>query len=198
MTKIAKKKIRYRRVRCLECNRIVGADQKIKEIEKCFSCHKKKKGSKGNGKIRTVEEAFKRTNKGPAEDLPEKYREYVFKSGWERGFARYLTYKKQNWEYETQKCTFPFKNVKRSPFIYICDFYSADEDLYYEVKGLFLPKDRSKLRRLKSQYPQVFKKLYMVCSKSNKSIITFCAKYNIPFLYIEELKNETKDIISWS
>ena len=190
-TEKAEKKKTYKfSVQCSICKKTVGKDSRIRVIDTCFSCLKYNKTSSNKGRPRTAAEAFSRTKKGPASEIEYPYNKYVFKSGWERGFARYLLKKDKHWEYETQKCTFPFSNVNRAPFIYLCDFYLPEEDVYYEVKGLFRSIDRSKLRRLKKQYPERFKRLRFVCSKNNKPALSFCTSYNIQTLFIENLKLE--------
>jgi len=183
------KKKRVYLVRCSRCKKAIGADSKIREVEKCFACHR------GKEKVppKTAASNFARVKKGPAKDLPKKYREYHFRSAWERNFARVLCKKKIEWTYEER--VFQFYGVSRRPFQYVPDFYEVKADIYWEVKGYLRSQDRSKMRRLKAQYPEAFKKMRALLSKNNKAAIAFYSRVGIPMSFIEDLREEWSDKI---
>lgn len=188
-------KKRLNLVRCIQCNKVIGADYKIKEIEKCLPCHRDKK----EGIKQTASSAFARTKKGPALDLGELGR-LAFRSGWERNFARWLVANKINWTFERVSFTFSIspktgKSYKRKPWVYIPDFYDTDSDILYEVKGYLRSEDRSKIKRLKANYPKEFKKLKAVCSKGNKKAKLFYGQQGVPVIFIEDIKSEYKKLV---
>jgi hypothetical protein len=186
---------RFNLVRCKKCNRIIGADYEIKNIERCYRCHK---GISKRKFKQTESSIFARVKKGPAPDLGE-LGKLNFRSPWERNFARWLTINKVNWTFERVSFTFsnnPLSNkpYARRPYIYIPDFYDVDSGTIYEVKGYFRSEDRSKIKRLKANYPKEIKKLVAVISKGNKKAFSFYSKYNIKVLFIENIKNEYRKL----
>lgn len=178
-----------KRVKCSNCNSTVGYDTEVSIIETCLRCHRKEK------KIRTRAENFARVKKGPAPDLGKKFSSISFRSPWERNFARSLNKQKIKWEFESKNCKFTFSGYKRGPWAYLCDFYLPGKDIFVEVKGYFAPRDRSKFRRLKSQYPEAAKKLTVVLSKRNKKAIEFYKKNEVPMTFYEDLEEEWKNKI---
>lgn len=179
------------RVKCKKCGSVVGSDPVIKEIELCSFCKsgkKKKKKNKGTS-------PFKHVSHGSAIDLPKGKDKIVFRSSWERNFARYLEFKKIEWTYEER--VFTFNGAKRRPFQYLPDFYEVDNDVYWEVKGYLRGQDRMKMRRFRKYYPDEFKKLKILCSKSNKKGIQFYNSMDLEVYFIEDLKDETNGQISY-
>lgn len=182
---------RFNLVRCQQCKKVVGADHNIKEVERCYRCHK---GKPARNNKQTAASGFARTKKGPAPDLGT-IGQQNFRSGWERNFARWLTIKKAKWTFERVSFTFQIspssgKPYKRKPWVYIPDFHDTDSDILYEVKGYLRSEDRSKIKRLKANYPEDFKKLKAVCSKNNKKAISFYRAQGVPVFFIEDCKSE--------
>lgn len=189
---MAKKK-RLNRVKCSKCGKIVAADPIIKTVEKCIACHTKKRPKKSG----TVVSAFSRVKKGPALDLPKRYRDkkYDFRSGWERNFARWLCIKGIAWSFE--EFDYPMKInpstgkwYRNKPWGYLPDFLETKTGTIWEVKGYFRSKDRSKIRRWKKHYPEDFKRLKVCLSKTNKVAQRFYGAMNIPMIFIEDVKVE--------
>lgn len=100
-----------------------------------------------------------------------------FRSGWERNYVRFLIFTKTEFEYE--KKTFWFEDIKSGTVNYTPDLYLPAEDRWIEVKGRWDSKSKTKLRRFKKYYPDEFKKLFIVCgdiwgkSKTAKSVRRF-------------------------
>ncbi len=189
---------RFNQVKCKQCGKIVGADHEIKTIERCLVCHKGKKAPKIN-----TASPFAKVKKGPANDLPKKYRDknYDFRSGWERNFARWLCLKGINWTFE--EFNYPMKIdpktgkwYRNKPWGYLPDFLDIDSGTIWEVKGYFRSKDKSKARRFKKHYPDDFKKLKVCLSKNNKVGYKFYSKMGIPIIFIEDVKIEYHSLIA--
>lgn len=184
--------MRFNLVRCKNCGKIVGADYEIKKVERCNKCHRGEKKSKSN-----IASPFAKVKKGPAPDLPKKYRDkgYSYRSSWERNFARWLCIKGASWTFE--ELEFPTKInpdtgkwYPKKPWGYLPDFYEVKADIIWEVKGFFRSRDRSKVRRFKKHYPDEFNKLKVCLSKSNKTAQKFYSKMGVPFIFYEDIKKE--------
>lgn len=84
---------------------------------------------------------------------------YYMKSKWERNYARYLQWLKDNkeirrWEYEPRRFDFP---IKRGSNSYLPDFRVTEKDsqqYWIEIKGYMAQKDRVKLRRFMKYFPE--------------------------------------------
>jgi hypothetical protein len=185
-------KPRLNRVYCSVCKTVVGHDSKIRVIDKCPSCHKGISPSK-RGLPRTAASGFARTRKGPASDLPGKQGKITFRSAWERNFARVLTAKGIDWTYEQR--IFTFSDYKKRPHQYVPDFIETESRIIWEVKGYLRSEDRSKMRRLKKNYPEDFRRMKACLSKSNKTAIAFYTKMGIPCTFIEDLRDQWRDSI---
>lgn len=186
------KKKRLNRVRCSVCKTVVGHDSSLKTIEKCPSCHTGKKRVR-TGLPRTAAGGFARTKKGPASDLPGEQGKITFRSGWERNFARVLTAMGVRWTYEQR--IFTFSDYKKRPHQYVPDFIETESGVIWEVKGYLRSEDRSKMRRLKKNYPEEFKRMKACLSKGNKTAIAFYTKIGIPCTFIEDLRDLWKPSI---
>ena len=89
-----------------------------------------------------------------------------------------------------------FNSIKRGQKYYKPDFVLYYLDTYFliEVKGYFLPSDKTKLRRFKKYYPEEFAKLKFIIpdkyarSKTNGEMIKFL---------VNELKINFDEIISY-
>lgn len=108
-------------------------------------------------------------------------RKFYMRSSWERNYARYLEFVKQNgdikdWDYECQ--TFEFQN-RHGTTRYLPDFKVVHNDgTYYwvEVKGYMTQKDRTKLKRMKRDHPSevvelLDKTAYQELAKDCKGLI---------------------------
>ncbi len=190
---------KFNLVRCKVCKKVVGADLKIKEVDRCYTCHKNK------GKKKQTNEGtpnpFSKVKHGIANDLPKKYKDkdYTFRSGWERNFARWLVIKNLDWTFE--EFNYPMKInpdtnkwYPRKPWGYLPDFLEVGSNTIWEVKGYFRAADRSKMRRFKKHYPEDFSRLKVCLSKSNKTAQKFYKKMEIPFIYYEDIEKEYKSL----
>lgn len=82
------------------------------------------------------------------------------RSAWEANIARYLEFLKsggyiQEWTHE-EEC-FWFESIKRGVRSYLPDFKVTELDgsvCYWEVKGYFDAKSKTKIKRFKKYYPQ--------------------------------------------
>ena len=184
---------KLKKVICLRCQKQVGLDYKITSIVTCQECAGKKKTFLKKKKFSTLTENYARVKSAPALDLPSFYHSYIFRSGWERNFARYLHHKGLEFEYESAKCQVVFPGFKNAPHRYLIDFYVPAQDKFYEVKGMFLGKDRMKAKRLKKLHPSIFDKFAVVISNKNTKANKFYSFLKVPILYIEDVVQELKD-----
>jgi len=144
--------------------------------------------------IKTVKVSSKprRIGAGTAPDLGKT----VYRSGWERNFARVLKLNKIKWEYESK--LFEFDRPKNSAVAYLPDFHILDyegEEIWVEVKGRVMPGTFSKLMGFKENYPEEFAKLYAICEKGTKAD-KFFKRLGIPILmYYQDMRKEYKDRI---
>ncbi len=76
-------------------------------------------------------------------DLPHGVR-----SGWEANFARWLHYHEIPYDYEL--CRFPVPGVGH----YLPDFRMAISGVFVEVKGLWMPKAKRKVKAFIEEYPE--------------------------------------------
>ena len=95
---------------------------------------------------------------GKRKDLESDY----FRSKWEANYARYLNQMEINWEYESK--TFWFEDIRSGTTSYTPDFYLPDSGRWFEVKGQWDSKSKTKLRRFKKYHPDEFAKLWIVTS----------------------------------
>lgn len=87
-------------------------------------------------------------------------KKYYFRSKWENNYARYLELLKINgqivdWQYEPK--TFYFEGIRRGAVSYKPDFAVVHQDKsieWVEVKGYLSPRDKTKLKRFKEQFPE--------------------------------------------
>ncbi len=85
-----------------------------------------------------------------------KYKNIWFRSSWEVKYACYLDSNKVKWLYES-KC-FDLGSTTYTP-----DFYLPKTDEYIEIKGLWRPIARKKIKIFKQYYPNI--KLYILRKK---------------------------------
>jgi len=88
-------------------------------------------------------------------------RRVYFRSRWEANYARYLQFLKERGdilEWEHEPITFWFKGIKRGTVSYLPDFRVTENNsdiAYHEVKGYMDQRSRTKLERMRRQYPSV-------------------------------------------
>ncbi len=130
---------------------IVGvSDQRICELLKEYKIGLREKGAVKDNKN-------KRTAIGKRNSLDGLF----VRSSWEANFALYLRWMKQNgqirdWKYEPD--TFEFLPIKRGTRFYTPDFRVIENDnsvIYYEIKGYFDQKSRTRMRRMSKYYPKI-------------------------------------------
>jgi hypothetical protein len=159
--------------------------QKLVEVVPEIEAPKKKRKTKrGN--------AYQNTRTGLRQDLNG----IVARSAWEANCMRALGLYKIDFQFEPKQFEFPpTANGRRH--IYIPDIYLPKTDEYIEVKGYLDSRGRNKLRKFKKHYPDDFKKLIVVISKSNKANKIFFTKLGVAnILYYENIKELTADKIA--
>lgn len=85
---------------------------------------------------------------------------YYFRSKWESNYAHYLEFLRLHkqivcWEHEPK--TFWFEAIKRGVRSYLPDFKITENDgtsKWFEVKGYYDPKSRTKIARFNKYYPE--------------------------------------------
>jgi hypothetical protein len=97
-----------------------------------------------------------------------------FRSRWEANIARYLTHKGIEWEFE--KDTFWFDNIKRGVRSYTPDFFLPNDGKYIEIKGWWDAKSKTKQKRMKKYHPDIIVeywdgKIYNEIEKEFKDLI---------------------------
>ena len=117
----------------------------------------------------------------------------------EANYARYLNFIGIKWIYEPQE--FEFYKIKRGCRFYKPDFYLPEQDRFIEVKGWFIPADKTKLRRFKKYYPANFRKLWFIIkdpysrSKANAEALSFLVdELGVYFLRIESYNSIEKAV----
>lgn len=146
----------------------------IVEIEEDKS-PKKKKFAKGN--------AYQHTKTGSRADLGG----IVARSSWEADVMRVLKLYKINFEFEPTEFQFP-PDARGKTSAYLPDIYLNKTDEFIEVKGYLDSRGRNKLRKFKKYYPNEFKKLSVIISKSNKANKLFFNKLGVEnILFYEHL-----------
>ena len=86
---------------------------------------------------------------GRRPDLGDRY----FRSAWEANYARFLTWRKLAWEYESK--TFRFEGIKRGTMSYTPDFWIPELREYHEVKGWMDQRSQTQLARMGRYFPDV-------------------------------------------
>ena len=115
-------------------------------------------------------------------NMVKKYKDYRFRSLFERDFARDLEERNIDYEYETKKLSWIPK-----PRVYTPDFYLPDYDIYIETKGRFTSSDRVKHLRVADQHPDidlrfVFMTPFNRLSRSSKTTYgDWCSKNGFTF-----------------
>jgi len=181
------------KVRCSVCKVVIGYDESKRALEFCLDCYLTQKKEDGKGKRSRKRGGYVSAKQGVALDLPPPNNAIIFRSTWERNFARVLTLEGRDWTYERLVFTFP--TAKRKPRSYIPDFYVAETDTIWEIKGYLSPMDRVKIKRFKSNYPEEAGKLKICLSRSNEAAITFCKSIDIKIVFIEDLKKAFSSLI---
>jgi len=135
----------------------------------------KKKKTKGN--------AYQHTKTGARSDLGG----IVCRSSWESDVLRVLQLFKIDFEFEPTVFSFP-PDVRGRTSAYLPDIYLNKTEEYIEVKGMLDARGRNKLRKFKKHYPEEFKKLSVIISKSNKNNKFFFKKLGVQnILFYEHL-----------
>lgn len=147
-----------------------------------------------NPKKKTRGNAYQHTKTGARADLGG----IVCRSSWESDVLRTLQLFKIPFEFEPTTFYFP-ADVRGRVHAYLPDIYLPQTDEYIEVKGMLDARGRNKLRKFKKHYPEEFKKLTVVISKSNKTNKFFFRKLGVKeILFYEHLgKLYAKKISHW-
>jgi hypothetical protein len=148
---------------------------------------KKKRG-------RGIGNAYQHTKTGARADLGG----VVARSSWEADVMRTLQLFKIAYEFEPTVFTFP-ADARGKMSAYLPDIYLPKFQEYIEVKGMLDGRGRAKLRKFKKHYPEEFKKLTVIISKSNKANKLFFKKLGVEnILYYEHIVRLFADkIINW-
>ena len=183
--------------RCLSPNVLIPKAQKVppnsKDIPKnenaadLIPTSKKRRG-------RGIGNAYQHTRTGARPDLNG----IVCRSAWESDVLRVLQLWKIPFEFEPKSFPFPIDGYGKYS-AYLPDIYLTKTDEYIEVKGMLDSRGRSKLRKFKKHYPEEFKNLIVIISKSNKNNKEFFRKLGVKeILYMEHLKSlYASKIIMW-
>ena len=117
------------------------------------------------------------------------------RSGWEANFLRYLNFKNIIWEYEPR--VFVFNGIKRGTMSYLPDIYLPEQDIWIEIKGQLIDKDKVKMRRFKKYYPEEYSKMQVVVGKFGNQADKFYREELAlkVYAYFNDLKKEYKDVI---
>lgn len=143
------------------------------------------KNKKGN--------AFQHSRTGFRSDLGD----IMVRSGWEANVVRVLNLLKVEFEFEPTTFEFPPNRNGRHQS-YLPDFYLTKTGEYVEVKGYLDGKGRNKLRKFKRTYPEEFKKLSVVISRSSKANILFFTKLGVQnILYYENIRDLYGSKVHW-
>ncbi len=102
-------------------------------------------------------------HKGEADDIPGYY-----KSAWERNIARVFQFMERagmlkEWTYEPRRYEFP--QIKRGCIDYLPDFEITESDgttRLVEVKGQLDSRSRTKLKRFRKAYPELWSDMLFV------------------------------------
>jgi len=138
-----------------------------------------------------TQSGYKRLNKGYKADIGVSIR-----SGWEGNVLRWLTSQNKVWKYEPR--VFFFEDIKHGTVSYIPDIYVETDDIWIEVKGHLLIKDKTKIRRFKKYFPEEFVKLKAVVGGPNTVAAKFYKELNVPILiYYNELKKHKDEVPGW-
>ncbi len=97
-----------------------------------------------------------------------------YRSRWEANYGRYLEWLKSqgkiiDWHHEPE--TFWFEEIKRGVRSYLPDFRIIEKDLtivFYEVKGYFDARSKTKIKRMTKYYPAI--PLIIIDSKAYKRL----------------------------
>jgi AraC-like DNA-binding protein len=141
-------------------------------------------------RIRQRRSSFSNTRSGFREHLG-----FTVRSSWENNFCLYLNHKKIRFEYEPKVFYYPEKTGAKS---YLPDFKLnvRGKEVWVEVKGRMMSKDRTKMMRLKKHYPDVFSKMTFVVQKPGCDGDISYKKLGLkPFLYYNDLEQEFGHIL---
>lgn len=180
---------------------LVGVDQSvIKEIHKALNQETRDLLLKhfSSDDMRKIE---KKTNKARAKLPRSRYKNYAgfredmkesFRSKVEANVARYLTYRygRDAWTYEANTFEIPMKTPTGKIKTYTPDFrVMTDEgDVFLEIKPMFIPssRDKVKLRKFREVYPQ--HKLILVTLRQSRLVHDWAIKNNFEVWIWEDLR----------
>lgn len=115
---------------------------------------------------------------------------FTVRSSWENNFCLYLDHMKIEYLYEPRTFYFPERTGASS---YVPDYrlnYKGKE-VWVEVKGRIDSKDRTKMRRLRDHYPEIFEKMEYVVEKPGcKADLSYKKLGLEPFIYYNDLVKE--------
>lgn len=83
-------------------------------------------------------------------------RQVYFDSSWELAYAKFLDESNINWIRNTQKFEYQYQDETKN---YIPDFYLPDSDVYIEIKGYIIDKDKYKWEALRNIHHKQLKVL---------------------------------------
>lgn len=130
-------------------------------------------------------------NSGPIADVPGGYR---YRSGWEKNLARYFHH--AGIEFEFEPVRFEFTGIQRGTRGYTPDFYLPEQDLYVEVKGNLPTTDKTRMRRFKKYWPEMWPKLRVVPGSPNTGAALFFEEMEVPvYAYYNDLNKEYRKVI---
>lgn len=191
---MAKKK-RQQIIKCSKCKKGIFYLPYEYEIDIPLVCLRCGQGKQPKQKVvRTAASNYANTRKGIRDDV---HPTYFFNSATEANTARIFDFLNLNWKYEERSFTFSRDKYKNKPWIYVMDFEilePGDKTFtpgYYEVKGWMDSNSKQRLRRLKNNYPDEFKRTIVILyNKYKKKDIEFCNKLGYKYMLFDELSKE--------
>lgn len=138
----------------------------------------------------------KRVHQGKTKNGFRQHLGFTVRSTWENNFCLYLKHKKIKFEYEPETFYFPEKTGARG---YLPDFRLPQKDgsyIWCEVKGHLDSAGRTKMKRMKKHYPEVFNNLTYVVEKPGcKADLDYKKLGLTPYIYYNDLSNQYSHLL---
>lgn len=143
-------------------------------------------------RIKQRRSAFSNTRTGFRKHLG-----FTVRSSWENNFCLYLQHKNIKYEYEPKTFYFPERTGATA---YVPDFKLTinRREVWCEVKGRIDSKDRTKMRRMREHFPDVFRKMTYVAEKPGcKADLSYKKLGLKPFVYYNDINKEFGNILKY-
>lgn len=145
-------------------------------------------------KLKTAKKRAPGTPVGPRGGFRE-HLGFTVRSSWENNVILWLKHRRIKFEYEPKAFVFPETRGAKS---FLPDLYLPGKDIWIEVKGHFRSTDRTKMRRLKQYYPEIFERMQFIVEKRGCPADVYYKKIGLkPYAYYNEISQEFKDKLSF-